>query len=1528
MNLVHVDALSEKAPIIERFTTEILGVSDSPLYTMGTTTITALGKKSLFYVYDSPIIPGKGLLGSPFCLEHQAEISFHHKTLVSCEAPIKPIPFCNRPEMDTVEKEFRKATLRLQARSKTQVPVLVKNIGMNEGYLPRINGPARVYIGEAAVTNHNGICYTMATNANDVPVEMVITPQELEPYDLTMEESDSGEEPPIESEQTRIKRIENGLRLDHLNQEERGHVLDIIKEFPSSFHLPGDQLGKTTTLTHRITTTDGTPVHTRQYRFPPVHQDEIKKQVQGLLENGIIKHSSSPYNSPLWIVPKKPDSNGNKRWRMVIDYRGLNDKTVGDSYPLPNITEILDKVGGAKYFSVFDLASGFHQIGVDPEDQPKTAFSTPNGHYEYQRMPFGLKNAPATFQRLMDLVLSGLQGVELFVYLDDIVVYSSSLQQHGHQVRRLLRRLKEHGLTLQTDKCEFLRKEVTYLGHILSESGVKPNPHNLEAVRKFPSPSSKKNIKQFLGLAGYYRRFIPNFAEQARPMTKLLKKAVAFVWGEEQQKSFEELRDALCEEPVLQYPDFSRPFSLTTDASDHALGAVLSQGEKGEERPVNYASRTLSKAETNYSTTEKECLAVIFAINYFRPYLYGREFTLYTDHQALVWLHNVKDPSSRLTRWRLRLAEYNFRIIYKSGVTNTNADALSRNPVAQCLPLRIGNKDRDPEYKAPATQQQPLDTSSIASRLRGNHRTAPITYADKGDGTNESLDGSMDRTGIQLTGLHGQPPSMINETESENEEEDNSEQEEDSPSNITVQGSHLGDSVTDQTSQQPEDCTIQHPCELTSDRLQFQEMLSEKDPKTSQVIHRVLQDELALLKRLSEITESDQSCDEGDQETTQQRTNQEGAQLVADIDSLCLEEAKERIRELGESLKTIVSPTVNPPNQESANRKPDTLMLKGNLITPERPIPRKGNRVSFLPTPRRSLQPTGRSTPYGSLRDSPDNSETESECEEEGSNGKNITEFSAYADSATEHEDTSDEDEVRHARNHVVKQNKEPYACVEAKVYVTPETLTMRKDNCAHFISTDCLLTTPVGKQLREMGQIRPEKLEETIKGKGHVTVTKRNRRRIFSIANMDQYYHTMTNNELVMGLQALKNAMRQTRVDTIRLAAKGDGLDHLQPAILQSLITEVFRDYACRVYLCTGEIETPPLEERLRIVKEWHEGTTGGHKGVTKTYHRLRQRYHWPGMRNQVQDVIRCCESCQKQKVTRVKTREPMIITDTPVEAWEKIAIDIVGPLPKTSRGNRYILTIMDLLTKLGHAHELPDQKALTIIRTLDQKYFKPYSIPLILLTDRGRNFTSDIMKDFLKINKVNHVMTSGYHPQTNGSLERSHTGLVDYLRHYTSKHVEWDELLPDAMRCYNSTIHEGTKFTPHEMAFGKLKKTSETLPLAKHLPTTTKYMENLVTRLSELAEVGGNNLNAAKLTSKHYYDQKLNPVKFSVGDQVYVKREVKGKLDSNYEGPYEIVEMLDFNTAIIAGPNGKRKLKHLDKLKRKNNAVPPDSP
>ena len=383
------------------------------------------------------------------------------------------------------------------------------------------------------------------------------------------------------------------------------------------------------------------------------------------------------------IIPKKLDHTGKRKYRVVIDFRLLNEKTVGDAYPLPNITEILDQLGKARYFTVFDLASGFHQIELDPDDRSKTAFSFLNGHYEYIRMPMGLKNSPATFQRLMDQVLLGLQGVEAFIYLDDIVVYAEDLKEHGKKVRRLLNRLKEANLSLQPDKCEFLFKEITYLGHIISSDGVKPDPKKIEAVKNFPRPKNPKNIKQFLGLAGYYRRFIKNFATRAKPLTNLLKKEVTFKWGSEEEESFKDLRQALCESPILQYPDYEQPFTITTDASGYAVGALLSQKKDGIDLPIAFFSHVLNSAECNYSTTEKECLAVLYAVHQFRPYVYGKQFVLVSDHEPLRWIDSVKDPGQRLIRWRLKLRDYEYTFKYKPGKLNTNADALSRNPVTK-----------------------------------------------------------------------------------------------------------------------------------------------------------------------------------------------------------------------------------------------------------------------------------------------------------------------------------------------------------------------------------------------------------------------------------------------------------------------------------------------------------------------------------------------------------------------------------------------------------------------------------------------------------------------------------------------------------------------------------------------------------------------------------------------------------------------------------------------------------------------------
>ena len=377
-------------------------------------------------------------------------------------------------------------------------------------------------MGECLATINDGNVRAYCINTNTRDVELSVSPITLEEFETIKSTSGLRKEDDTESNQEitltdRFKELIKELHLANLNTEEKKSLLRIIAKFPYQFFLNGDKLGFTNVIKHKINTLDNEPVKRSNYRYPVVHKEVIAGETAKLKDYDAISPSNSAYNSPVWVVPKKPDSQGNKKWRMVIDYRALNEKTVGDAYPLPNITDILDQLGGAQYFTVLDLASGFHQIEIDPADRHKTAFSTLFEHVEFNRMPFGLKSAPATFQRMMDTVLSGLQGVEMFVYMDDIVIYAKSIQEHNEKLGKLLGRLKTARLVLQPDKCRFLCKEIGYLGHIISKDGVKPDPNKIEAVSKFPRPRGRKNVTQFLGLAGYYRRFISDFLKSLNP---------------------------------------------------------------------------------------------------------------------------------------------------------------------------------------------------------------------------------------------------------------------------------------------------------------------------------------------------------------------------------------------------------------------------------------------------------------------------------------------------------------------------------------------------------------------------------------------------------------------------------------------------------------------------------------------------------------------------------------------------------------------------------------------------------------------------------------------------------------------------------------------------------------------------------------------------------------------------------------------------------------------------------------------------
>lgn len=468
------------------------------------------------------------------------------------------------------------------------------------------------------------------------------------------------------------------------DEEENGNIEELIEQIQQEFaevfgELPETPSDRLIPLAIRLKP-DAELQRSKHYRLAPHLEEVVRKEVSSLEQKGVIKKGTTPFVSPLWVVGKKSETPGVPNFRMVMDYRKLNEITIFENYPLPRIDEILDKLGKVRFFSKMDLQSGFYQIPVVQDDQYKTGFTALGETYVFTRSPFGSVNSGQNFQRNMNRVLEGLIGKICHVYIDDIIIYGSTVSEHYENIRTVLSRLNEYKLRVKLSKCEFFAKEIEFLGHRITSNGIGMNVEKIDALKTMSAPKNARKLRSFLGMVNFYRRFVPNYSIVAQPLFKLLKKNTKYVWDEEKEKAFNDLLAAIVRNAILAYPDFSKQFHLTTDACNYGIGAVLHQEDKdGIQRPIAFISTKLKTAEINYSTIEKECLAIVWAIKSLRHYLIGREFIVHCDNKPLQWLHKNVNSASRLFRWYAGLSEYKYSIQFKPGKDNVVADELSRN---------------------------------------------------------------------------------------------------------------------------------------------------------------------------------------------------------------------------------------------------------------------------------------------------------------------------------------------------------------------------------------------------------------------------------------------------------------------------------------------------------------------------------------------------------------------------------------------------------------------------------------------------------------------------------------------------------------------------------------------------------------------------------------------------------------------------------------------------------------------------------
>lgn len=680
ISLLKKSSIRNKTKINSAETVTITGVTDGQITSLGILDTTLHIQNTIIphefhIVPDTFSIPVDGIIGKDFMKEHKCLLNYDTMLFtIHLDGKTILIPIIDSPEDGYLVLPARSEAIRRFQNINSKSDQLVPSQEIASGiFLARtIVSPKSPFV---RVMNTNSITIKIT---NKIPIT-----NNLEDYVIASFNTQRDKN----REQKLLKIISPNFPA-HVKEP----LTQLCTDYADIFHLDSDKLTTNNFYKQQIKLTDNTPVYIKNYRMPHAQKDEINRQIDKLIENDLIEPSTSSYNSPLLIVPKKT-SDGTQKFRMCIDYRSLNKKVTADKFPLPRMEEIFDGLGKAKYFTVLDLASGFHQIPLHENSRNVTSFSCEKGAYRWKVLPFGLNISPNSFARMMKIAFSGVSTDQCFLYMDDIIVIGQNEKNHLTNLEKTFSVCRKHNLKINPEKAQFFRGEVTYLGHKCTSQGILPDSTKINSVQNYPKPIDKDSTRRFVAFANFYRKFIRNFAETTRPLNFLTKHKTIFKWTQECDDAFEKIKHCLLHPPILTYPDFSKQFILTVDASNYAMGAVLSQEINGHEHPIAYASKQFTKGEFNKSTIEKELAAIHWGIQHYRPYLYNTFFRVKSDHKPLIYLFAMKNPSSKLTRMRLDLEEYTFSIEYIKGKTNVIADAMSRINFETIKALLTQNKE-------------------------------------------------------------------------------------------------------------------------------------------------------------------------------------------------------------------------------------------------------------------------------------------------------------------------------------------------------------------------------------------------------------------------------------------------------------------------------------------------------------------------------------------------------------------------------------------------------------------------------------------------------------------------------------------------------------------------------------------------------------------------------------------------------------------------------------------------------------------